>query len=51
MKTGPDDLDTVENEFGWAKYENGTDAFVTAENESVGAKHENGTERLRYRRK
>jgi hypothetical protein len=53
MKTGPDDLGTVENELGSAKHENGgptpsvpkmgPDALGTSQNESESVKHEDRT--------
>jgi hypothetical protein len=45
MKTGPDALNTAENEPGRAKHENETGPLGTAENESGCAKHENETRR------
>jgi hypothetical protein len=51
MKIRPDALDTVENEYGSAKHENGADTLDTTENESERVKQENGTQRPCYRRK
>jgi hypothetical protein len=51
MKTGPDDLSTVENECGTLNMKTGPDAHEIAENESGSAKHENGTRNPGYRRK
>jgi hypothetical protein len=43
MNTGLEALDTDENEFGNAKYEEGPDAHCTVENEFGSVKHENYT--------
>jgi hypothetical protein len=51
MKTGPDALGTVENEYGDAKMKTRPDALGTAEDESGSAKYDNGTKRPRYRQK
>jgi hypothetical protein len=51
MKTGPNDLGTVENESGNAKYENRTRCSRNSRNEFGSAKHVNGTRRSRFHRK
>jgi hypothetical protein len=53
MKTGPDALNTVENDRVWERkiLKLDPNALSIVENKSGGAKHENKTQRPRYRPK
>jgi hypothetical protein len=51
MKTGTDDLSSVEMSMGAQNIKTGPDALNTAENASRSAKHENYTRLPRYHKK